>query len=635
MASNDQTELNKAEKSVIEQESDSEFEEENEDWDDWGEDDDNDGGENDKPFMCLFLDSQFSSCSELFEHCRLAHKFDFDGIRKELGLDFYGSFKLINYVRSQVAENRCWSCGLACQSHQDIQNHVHETVKLKDIKPLWDDDKYLKPFMQDDPLLYSFNEDEEGEDNHMTLDDQEELMRDLRNIDEMCIEDTDTLEKSAHGYGVNGAKEVASTSSSHENVGNSSKMEMVNGDSEERVGSSDGKPSDKHSKVSLMNLVDKDIKKANANYFGAYSSFGIHREMISDKVRMDAYSQAILKNPSLMTGAVVMDVGCGTGILSLFAAKTGASRVIAVEASEKMASVATQIAKENGLWRCTEGNNQYTGVMEVVQGMVEEIDKSIQIKPHSVDVLLSEWMGYCLLYETMLSSVLFARDKWLKPGGAILPDTASIYAAGFGKGGTSLPFWEEVYGFNMSCVGKELVQDAAKFPIVDVVDEKDLVTDAVLLQTFDLATMKPDEVDFTASIELEPKSICLANNSTELTSKTTWCYGVVLWFDTGFTPRFCKETPSVLSTSPYTPKTHWSQTIFTFLEPIAMAPGKPYVDKSAAVGTDACPASRIHLRISIARAVEHHRSIDISIETSGVDLDGRKRCWPVQIFNLS
>lgn len=635
MASNDQTELNKAEKSVIEQESDSEFEEENEDWDDWGEDDDNDGGENDKPFMCLFLDSQFSSCSELFEHCRLAHKFDFDGIRKELGLDFYGSFKLINYVRSQVAENRCWSCGLACQSHQDIQNHVHETVKLKDIKPLWDDDKYLKPFMQDDPLLYSFNEDEEGEDNHMTLDDQEELMRDLRNIDEMCIEDTDTLEKSAHGYGVNGAKEVASTSSSHENVGNSSKMEMVNGDSEERVGSSDGKPSDKHSKVSLMNLVDKDIKKANANYFGAYSSFGIHREMISDKVRMDAYCQAILKNPSLMTGAVVMDVGCGTGILSLFAAKTGASRVIAIEASEKMASVATQIAKENGLWRCTEGNNQYTGVMEVVQGMVEEIDKSIQIKPHSVDVLLSEWMGYCLLYETMLSSVLFARDKWLKPGGAILPDTASIYAAGFGKGGTSLPFWEEVYGFNMSCVGKELVQDAAKFPIVDVVDEKDLVTDAVLLQTFDLATMKPDEVDFTASIELEPKSICLANNSTELTSKTTWCYGVVLWFDTGFTPRFCKETPSVLSTSPYTPKTHWSQTIFTFLEPIAMAPGKPYVDKSAAVGTDACPASRIHLRISIARAVEHHRSIDISIETSGVDLDGRKRCWPVQIFNLS
>ncbi|CAK7336488.1 unnamed protein product [Dovyalis caffra] len=640
MASNHQTELKKAEKSVIEQESDSEFEEENEDWDDWGEVDDSENGENDKVFVCLFFDSQFSSCSELFEHCRLVHKFDFDGLRKELGLDFYGSFKLINYVRSQVAENRCWSCGLACQSHQDLQNHIHETVKLKDIKSLLDDDKYLKPFMQDDPLLYSFNEDEEGEDDHMTLDDQEELMRDLRNIDEICIEDANTLKKSAHDCGFfeeNGTKEVASTSSSHENMGSSSKMEMVNGGSEEHVGSSDGKPSDSHSKASIVNLVAKDIKKVNENYFGAYSSFGIHREMISDKVRMDAYGQAILKNPSLMTGAVVMDVGCGTGILSLFAAKAGASRVIAVEASEKMAAVATQIAKENGLWRCTEGNDRYTGVMEVVQGMVEEIDKSIQIEPHSVDVLLSEWMGYCLLYETMLSSVLFARDKWLKPGGAILPDTASIYAAGFGRGGTSLPFWEEVYGFNMSSVGKELVQDAAKFPIVDIVDEKDLVTDAVLLQTFDLATMKPDEVDFTASIELEPKLSSLANgllNSTELTSKTTWCYGVVLWFDTGFTLRFCKETPSVLSTSPYTPKTHWSQTIFTFREPIAMASGKLSVDKSAAVGTDTCPAARVHLRISIARAVEH-RSIDISIETSGVSLDGQKHSWPVQMFNLS
>lgn len=67
-----------------------------------------------------------------------------------------------------------------------------------------------------------------------------------------------------------------------------------------------------------------------------------------------------------------------------------------------------------------------SGTLEVVHGMVEELDKNIDIQPHSVDVLLSEWMGYCLLYESMLSSVLFARDRWLKPGGAILPDTATI-----------------------------------------------------------------------------------------------------------------------------------------------------------------------------------------------------------------
>lgn len=142
--------------------------------------------------------------------------------------------------------------------------------------------------------------------------------------------------------------------------------------------------------------------------------------------------------------------------------------------------------------------------------------------------------------------------------------------------------------------------------------------------------MKPGEMDFTASIELKPKSGSLASNSTEMASKTIWCYGVVLWFDTGFTSRFCKETPAVLSTSPNTPKTHWSQTILTFRQPIAMASAElPADDRSAGV-----PAARIQLRISIVRASQH-RSIDISMETSSVGPDGRKCSWPVQMFNLS
>nr|POF08844.1 putative protein arginine n-methyltransferase 3 [Quercus suber] len=278
-------------------------------------------------------------------------------------------------------------------------------------------------------------------------------------------------------------------------------------------------------------------------------------------------------------------------------AQAGASRVIAVEASEKMAAVATQIAMDNGLWR----------------------SKS---QKKSVNVLLSEWMGYCVLYESILSSVLFARDRWLKPGGAIVPDTATIFVAGFGKGGTSDPFWENVYGFNMSCIGKELVGDAAKIPIVDIVDNHDIVTNSTVLQTFDLATMNHDDVDFTASAELEPYSAGMSN---DLECQTRLCYGVVLWF--------CKEMPVVLSTSPYTPKTHWSQTILTFREPIAMASGKPSGDRLAAIGTEACPAMKIQLRVSIARAVEH-RSIDISLETVGIGSDGRKCKWPVQIFNL-
>lgn len=90
---------------------------------------------------------------------------------------------------------------------------------------------------------------------------------------------------------------------------------------------------------------------------------------------------------------------------------------------------APQIAKDNGLLlerRQNGGSNECSGVISVVQGMIEELDTAIQVPPNSIDVLVSEWMGYCLLYESMLSSVIYARDHWLKPGGAILPDIATI-----------------------------------------------------------------------------------------------------------------------------------------------------------------------------------------------------------------
>ncbi|XAR54470.1 Histone-arginine N-methyltransferase [Bertholletia excelsa] len=613
-----------------------EEEEEEEDWGDWNADEEEGDNESDSELLCLFCDSKYNATEELFEHCKVTHYFDFHGIRKTLGLDFYACFKLINYVRSQVAESSCWSCKLICQSKLVLQSHLHEASSFKDTMLPWDNDKYLKPFMQDDPLLYSFAEDHdvEVEEENVTSVDKVE---DLINFERICIDDDSSLGGELYNFQTqeNGRKEIPSTSNSCLNNKNPSQEAKISSADAEVACCADRKPKDKNLRVSFAKVVENDIKNVNKNYFGSYSSFAIHREMISDKVRTDAYRQAILNNPSLFHGASVMDVGCGTGILSLFAAQAGASSVTAVEASDKMAAVATQIVKDNGfLWHksSNEAVSQCTGIIRVVQGMVEELDSSKHVQPHSIDMLLSEWMGYCLLYESMLSSVLFARDRWLKPGGAILPDTATMFVAGFGRGGTSIPFWENVYGFNMSCIGKELVEDAAQIPIVDVLDSSDIVTNTAILQSFDLMGMTPDDMDFTSRIELEPQF----ENQDNFSGSTckTWCYGVVLWFETGFTSRFCKEMPVILSTSPYTPKTHWSQTILSFKEPIAMAMGKTSTDRSAAVGTDACPAMRIQSRISIARASQH-RSIDISLEIVGIDALGRKRRWPVQIFNLA
>ncbi|XP_073038806.1 probable protein arginine N-methyltransferase 3 [Primulina eburnea] len=609
-----------------------EEEEDDQNWDDWEAEDEavGDTFASEHQLCCLFCDYCHSSCSSIFEHCASVHRFDFVEIKRALSLDFYQCFKLINYVRSQVSENKCWNCGMACRSKEELQNHLHNSTNFERNVLPWNDDRYLNPFLQDDALLYSFGEEDEDEDGDTMPIDKEELESYLSQMENISIHDIGVSDKYASTFMIpleNGEKEVVCMLDKEERV-------ILNGDSNETGGISPYRSwKNEICAASSSKIAANEIKNINKNYFGAYSSYGIHREMISDKARTDTYRQAILENPSLLRNAVVMDVGCGTGILSLFAAQAGASKVIAVEASEKMAAVATQVAKDNG-FLLTRSKIIKNGVIEVVSGMVEELYNADHIQPHSVDVLLSEWMGYCLLYESMLSSVLFARDQWLKPGGALLPDTATMFVAGFGRGGTSLPFWENVYGFNMSCIGQEIVEDASRFPIIDIIDSSNIITTTEVLQTFDLVTMQTKDMDFTAEVELDTKLVAPAPSINTECSKLeiTWCYGVVLWFETGFTKRFCREKPTVLSTSPCDPSTHWSQTILTFREPIAMG-SSMCSDKLSAVGTNECPAARIRSRISVVRATQH-RAIDISMELTGIGHNGRRRSWPAQMFNL-
>ena len=100
-------------------------------------------------------------------------------------------------------------------------------------------------------------------------------------------------------------------------------------------------------------------------------------------------------------------------ILSIMAARAGARQVFAVEATD-MAERARKIVEGNGL----------SGVIRVIQGTVDTISL-----PCEVDVLVSQWMGYFLLRESMLDRVLAARDRFLKPGGSMFPSHATPYLA--------------------------------------------------------------------------------------------------------------------------------------------------------------------------------------------------------------
>ena len=187
-------------------------------------------------------------------------------------------------------------------------------------------------------------------------------------------------------------------------------------------------------------------------YADSYAHFGIHEEMLKDEVRTLSYRQAIQNNPHLFKGKTVLDVGCGTGILCMFAAKAGAKKVIGVDMSN-IIDQARVIVKANGL----------DNIISLVKGKLEEVDLGLG-PDGKVDIIVSEWMGYFLLYESMLDTVLLARDKYLRPDGIMMPDHATLYLSAIEDQEykeEKIDFWDNVYGFDYSCI-KEIALRVAR-----------------------------------------------------------------------------------------------------------------------------------------------------------------------------
>jgi len=162
---------------------------------------------------------------------------------------------------------------------------------------------------------------------------------------------------------------------------------------------------------SIMRGTEADKAADFANYFCSYSYLYHQKQMLMDHVRMRAYHSAIMQNKQLFEGKTILDVGTGSGVLSLWAAQAGAAKVYAVEYTD-MAHHARRMVEANGL----------SHIIEVIQSSVEELEL-----PCQVDIIISEWMGYLLLRESMLDSVIRARNKWMKPTGTMFPSHATMF----------------------------------------------------------------------------------------------------------------------------------------------------------------------------------------------------------------
>ncbi|KHG01009.1 putative protein arginine N-methyltransferase 6 [Gossypium arboreum] len=308
-------------------------------------------------------------------------------------------------------------------------------------------------------------------------------------------------------------------------------------------------------------------------YFEAYAHIGIHEEMIKDHVRTEAYRDAVMQHQSFIQGKVVVDVGCGTGILSIFCAQAGAKRVYAVDASA-IAVQAKEVVKANNL----------AETVIVLHGRVEDVEIDEQ-----VDVIISEWMGYTLLYESMLGSVITARDRWLKHGGLILPCTATLYLAPIthpDRYNDSIDFWRNVYGIDMSAMLPVAKQCAFEEPCVETITGENVLTWPHVVKHVDCYTIQLNELE-SISTRYKFQSMMRAP-----------LHGFAFWFDVEFsgpanssiiTPsqspligisdddpvddiptkkRTNLNEPLVLSTAPEDPPTHWQQTLIYLYDPI-------------------------------------------------------------------
>lgn len=308
----------------------------------------------------------------------------------------------------------------------------------------------------------------------------------------------------------------------------------------------------------IMKGTEADKAADFANYFCSYAYLYHQKQMLMDHVRMRAYHNAIMQNKEMFEGKVVLDVGTGSGVLSIWAAQAGAAKVYAVEFTD-IAHHARNLVKNNGL----------SDIVEVIQSSAEELEL-----PCKVDIIISEWMGYMLLRESMVDSLIRARNKWMKPDGAMFPSHATMFLSPITfeedrlskmhEYKNSMDDWtkfsqdmKELYSVNVECLTTQFEKEQAEYYVYSSLwtelRPENVVGEASVIKRLDLNTCTVEDAE------------CVRRASYDFTVPyPITVSGFAGWFTVDFAGS--APTPAarrvVLSTGPEMGYTHWGQQVF-------------------------------------------------------------------------
>lgn len=261
--------------------------------------------------------------------------------------------------------------------------------------------------------------------------------------------------------------------------------------------------------------------------------------MLRDRVRNEAYQRAI--QAVVKPGDVVLDIGAGTGILSIFAAAAGARRVFAAERTS-IATVAREMIARNG----------FADRIEILEGDVEDA-----VLPEKVDVIVSEWMGGFGVDENMLAPQVIARQRYLKPGGKMIPArvTAMIAPVAVPEFDDELEYWRsKPHGVDTSIIADFTANET--FHTQTHLTLESLVAQPLAMWSHDPHTVTLEEADQSFKTSL---------TFTAMQAETI--SGFAAWFtaDLGGGVELTNEVGA--------PDTHWGRTLFPLDQPTPVKEG--------------------------------------------------------------
>lgn len=282
-----------------------------------------------------------------------------------------------------------------------------------------------------------------------------------------------------------------------------------------------------------------------SNFDDAAMSAGIrsvprwHFPMLNDLERNAAFAVALER--VLPKGAHVLDIGSGTGLLAMMAAKAGAAAVTTCESNPILAELARQIIAQHGL----------SHVITVVPKRSDHLVLGVDL-PRRVDLIVSEIVDCGLIGEGVLPTVAHAREHLLAPGGTLLPESARVFGALLDStvvdGLNRVGF---VAGFDVGLFNG--LATRGHFPIRLPTWPHRLISGTSELCSFDFISGSLE--DGSRLVEL-------------VATESGTAHGLVVWFEMSLGGGI------ILRNSPDNLASHWMQAFVQFAQPVMLTEGE-------------------------------------------------------------